>query len=67
MRGLIAFGIGLALTSGALAALYAVTAWPGRAAEVAVLVAANLVATVVRFTLYRTWVFRGQDPDGSFR
>ena len=59
LRGLIAFGIGLAVTSGALAALHAVTARPGRAAEVAVLVAANLVATVVRFALYRSWVFRG--------
>jgi putative flippase GtrA len=58
LRGLIAFGIGLALTSGALAALYAATGQPGRAAEVAVLVVANLVATVVRFGLYRTWVFR---------
>jgi putative flippase GtrA len=68
MRGLIAFGIGLVLTSGALAALDAVTAQPGRATEVAVLVAANLVATVVRFVLYRTWVFRGHaDPDRSFR
>ena len=59
LRGLIAFGIGLAVTSGALAALHAVTAQPGRAAEVAVLVAANLAATVVRFVLYRGWVFRG--------
>jgi putative flippase GtrA len=67
LRGLIAFGIGLVLTSGALAALDAVTAQPGRATEVAVLVAANLVATVVRFALYRTWVFRGHDPDGSIR
>ena len=67
LRGLIAFGIGLVLTSGALAALDAVTAQPGRATEVAVLVAANLVATVVRFALYRTWVFRGHDPDRSFR
>jgi putative flippase GtrA len=67
LRGLIAFGIGLALTSGALAALDAVTAQPGRATEVAVLVAANLVATVVRFALYRTWVFRGHNPEGSFR
>jgi putative flippase GtrA len=58
LRGLIAFGSGLALTSGALAALYAATAQPGRAAEVGVLVVANLVATVVRFGLYRTWVFR---------
>jgi putative flippase GtrA len=67
LRGLIAFGIGLALTSGALAALDAVTAQPGRATEVAVLVAANLVATVVRFALYRTWVFRGHNPERSFR
>jgi len=67
LRGLIAFGIGLALTSIALAALDAVTTQPGRATEVAVLVAANLVATVVRFALYRTWVFRGHDSDGSFR
>ncbi len=59
LRGLIAFGIGLLLTSGALVALHAATAHPGRATEVAVLVAANLVATVVRFGLYRTWVFRG--------
>jgi putative flippase GtrA len=59
LRGLIAFGIGLLLTSGALAALHAGVAHPGRATEVAVLVAANLVATVVRFGLYRTWVFRG--------
>jgi putative flippase GtrA len=59
LRGLIAFGIGLAITSGALAGLHAVTARPGRAAEVAALVMANLAATVVRFLLYRGWVFRG--------
>jgi putative flippase GtrA len=59
LRGLIAFGIGLAVTSGALVALHTVSAHPGRAAEVAVLLAANLVATVVRFLLYRGWVFRG--------
>jgi putative flippase GtrA len=64
LRGLIAFGIGLVLTSGALAALHAATARPGRAVEVAVLVAANLVATVVRFGLYRAWVFRGQAARG---
>jgi putative flippase GtrA len=65
LRGLIAFGIGLALTSGALAALYAATAQPGRDTEVAVLVVANLVATVVRFGLYRTWVFRGHAAEGG--
>jgi putative flippase GtrA len=65
LRGLIAFGAGLALTSGALAALDAATARPGRAAEVAVLVAANLVATAVRFALYRTWVFRAHAAAGG--
>jgi len=53
VKGLIAFAVGLALTSGALAALHS----PSRGLEVAVLVAANLVATVIRFLLYRTWVF----------
>jgi putative flippase GtrA len=59
VRGLIAFGIGLAVTSGALAALHAVSARPGRATEVAVLILANLAATAVRFGLFRSWVFRG--------
>ena len=54
VKGLIAFGIGLVLTSGALAALPAHT---GRGLEVSVLVVANLVSTVIRFVLYRTWVF----------
>jgi putative flippase GtrA len=54
VKGLIAFGIGLALTSGALAALGPGT---GRLAEVSVLIAANLAATVLRFLLYRHWVF----------
>jgi len=53
VKGLIAFGIGLALTSGALAILHTAS----RGLEVSVLIAANLVATVIRFVLYRTWVF----------
>lgn len=57
VRGLIAFGIGLVLSSGALAGLHAMTASPSRAVEVVVLIAANLAATVVRFALYRRWVF----------
>ena len=56
-RGLIAFGVCLVLTSGALMCLHAASASPGRAAEIAVLVAANLVATALRFVLYRGWVF----------
>jgi putative flippase GtrA len=58
VRGLIAFAIGLALTSGALAALHASAPQAGRDAELTVLVAANLTATLVRFGLYRSWVFR---------
>jgi putative flippase GtrA len=66
-KGLIAFGIGLALTSGSLAALG--PSHPGRLAEVSVLIAANLVATVLRFLLFRHWVFgtrRGSGPPRGF-
>ena len=56
-RGLIAFGVCLVLTSGALMCLHAASPSPGRGAEVAVLVTANLVATALRFVLYRGWVF----------
>jgi len=59
VKGLIAFGIGLALTSGALAALHSGSTHPSRWTEVSVLIAANLVATVIRFLLYRHWVFGG--------
>ena len=57
VKGLITFAAGLALTSGALAGLHAAVAAPGRGMEVSVLVTANLVATALRFLLYRTWVF----------
>ncbi len=59
VKGLIAFGIGLVLTSGALAAL---PVHSSRGLEISVLVAANLVATVIRFVLYRTWVFGTSKP-----
>ncbi|MEH0933123.1 glycosyltransferase [Micromonospora sp. CPCC 205558] len=52
-QGLLAFALGLALTSGALAVLHAVVAVPARPVELAVLVAANLTATVLRFVLLR--------------
>jgi len=55
-EGLLVFGIALAITSGSLAALHAVGN-PSHAVELAVLVAANLAATVVRFILLRGWVF----------
>ena len=62
------FGLGLALTSGALWGLHAVTT-PSRTAEVALLLAANAAATLLRFLLFRGWVFRPRTrsttPDGE--
>ena len=58
-RGLIAFAAGLAVTSGALAMLHWIEPGPSRAAELAVLLLASLAATLARFALYRSWVFRG--------
>ncbi|MEU5910229.1 glycosyltransferase [Micromonospora sp. NPDC047527] len=52
-QGLLAFALGLALTSGALAVLHTAVAVPARSVELAVLVAANLAATVLRFVLLR--------------
>jgi putative flippase GtrA len=63
-QGLVVFGMGLALTSGSLAALNAATSDPAHSTELAVLVAANLAATVLRFLLLRAWVFPDRG-DGS--
>jgi putative flippase GtrA len=51
--GLAALGVALALTSISLAALDVVAPHPGRLTELAVLVAANAAATLVRFVLLR--------------
>ncbi len=56
LRGLVVFGIGLAVTSGSLGLLHA-TGSPSHAAEVVVLTVANLVVTVMRFVAMRGWVF----------
>ncbi|MGW3985780.1 GtrA family protein [Streptomyces sp. NPDC004830] len=64
-QGLVVFGIGLALTSGSLAALGAATSAPAHSTELAVLVAANLAATVLRFLLLRAWVFPDRRTDGT--
>ncbi|MCW2600768.1 MAG: gtuS2-8 [Frankiales bacterium] len=57
LQGLLVFGMSLAVTSGALAAMHTLT-HPGRAIELLVLVLANLLATVLRFIALRGWVFR---------
>jgi putative flippase GtrA len=58
VQGLAVFALGLLLTSGSLALLHLASPVPASGVELAVLVAANLVATLVRFTLLRAWVFR---------
>jgi len=59
-QGLVVLGLAWALTSGSLAALHAVAPGASRAVELAVLVVANLAATVLRFVLLRGWVFRSR-------
>jgi len=56
-RGALVFVLALALTNSALFVLHGLAATPPRAVELAVLVAANLTATVTRYVAMRTWVF----------
>jgi len=60
LQGLTVFGLGLALTSGALALLHELNAMPHPGLEITVLVLANLAATALRFVLLRGWVFRAR-------
>jgi glycosyltransferase involved in cell wall biosynthesis len=64
IRGAIVFILTLALTNGALAVLHGVDSTPALAVELAVLIAASLVATVTRYIALKTWVFarRGRRP-----
>jgi putative flippase GtrA len=54
--GLVALGVALAITSLAVGILGAVAPDAGRLAELAVLVAANALATACRFLLLRRWI-----------
>jgi putative flippase GtrA len=56
--GLMALGVALAITSASLVALNAASPHHGRLVEVAVLVAANAAATLVRFLLLRLVIGR---------
>lgn len=56
-EGLIVFGIGWALTAGALLWMNSIPN-PGQWIELTVLTLANLAATAVKFLLFRLWVFR---------
>ena len=57
VQGLAVFGLCLGLTTAALAGLEALAPGASRGVEVAVLVAANLAATLLRYVLLRLWVF----------
>lgn len=57
-QALMVVGLGLLLTVGALALLHAAEPAPARWLELAVLVAANLVTTFIRFLALRLWIFR---------
>ncbi|WP_081998452.1 bifunctional glycosyltransferase family 2/GtrA family protein [Sinomonas humi] len=56
-EGLIVFGIGWALTAGALAWMNSLP-HPSQWLELGILTVANLAATALKFLLFRLWVFR---------
>jgi putative flippase GtrA len=58
LQGLIVFALGLALTSGALAALHTWMPAASQAVELLVLIVANALSTLLRFVAYRSWIFR---------
>jgi putative flippase GtrA len=57
--GALVYAITLALTAGALGVLHGVAPGASHGVELAVLVAASLVATVTRYVALKTWVFAG--------
>jgi putative flippase GtrA len=65
-QGLIVFGISWIITSGSLLELHAINPQANVLSELVVLTFTNVLATVLRFVLLRTWVFRDHgDRRGS--
>jgi putative flippase GtrA len=60
VQGLVVFGVAWGITAGSLAALHALDPGASRLVEIGVLTFANLVATAVRFVLFKLWVFRSR-------
>jgi putative flippase GtrA len=58
VQGFAVLALGLAMTSAGLALLGWLAPAAPRSLELAVIVAATVTATVVKFVLFRTWVFR---------
>jgi putative flippase GtrA len=65
VQGLVVFGVSWAITSGSLFVLQRSSPHASSHVELVVLMAANLVATVLRFVLLRIWVFRRQARSAS--
>jgi putative flippase GtrA len=56
-QGLVVFALGLAVTSGSLFMLRRYDPSTSHGVELAVLIAASVVATLMRFVLFRAWIF----------
>ncbi|MFC4056923.1 glycosyltransferase [Planomonospora corallina] len=67
IEGGLAFLIGLTLSSGGLALLDLLAPEASPVAEVAAVIAANALATLVRFLLLRSWVFHPRRVRGTAR
>lgn len=75
VAGLVAFAVALGITTGAVVLLQAVAPKARLPIEIVVVVAANALATVVRFILLRSWIDRPYtaearpqaDPEGADR
>ncbi|MGC5168145.1 glycosyltransferase [Luteimicrobium sp. DT211] len=66
-QGLVVFGLGWALTAGSLAVLHTTAPGASGLAQLVVLCVANLCATLLRFVLFRSWVFAPRATEGSSR
>ncbi|HEV8636149.1 MAG TPA: bifunctional glycosyltransferase family 2/GtrA family protein [Chloroflexota bacterium] len=60
LAGLVAHGVALSITTPAAALLAVLAPQAGRPVELAVLIAANTLATVARFVLLRSWIAGGR-------
>ncbi|GGL06681.1 glycosyl transferase [Curtobacterium luteum] len=60
VQGLVVFGIAWAITAGSLVVLHAAAPGASHGTEIVVLTGANLLATLVRFVLFKAWVFRSR-------
>ncbi|HYU49034.1 MAG TPA: bifunctional glycosyltransferase family 2/GtrA family protein [Candidatus Limnocylindria bacterium] len=60
LAGLLAHGVALSITTPAAALLAVLAPQAGRPVELAVLIAANTLATIARFVLLRSWIAGGR-------